>query len=163
MGVWTKLDNAGTYKERPVEEPGSEREQKLYAEVDRLKVLPLTEIVAAIEAAKAKKAAATALEKEGNFELQAADTAMQRAMKAQGLETVVVGGWRCTPSPEPYGQVKDKAQLLDWALEHMRDNLSLHHGTLQSLVKSALKGEGELPPGLDIYMGRSISFTKAKG
>ncbi len=162
MGVWTKFDN-GTYPERPTEEPGSEREAKLYAEVDRLKVLPLAEICDAIETAKMRKAAAATLEKEANFELQAADMAMQRAMKAQGLDTVIVNGWRCTPSPTPYAQVKDKAALLEWSMENMRDSLTLHHGTLQAVVKAALKGEGDMPDGTDVFMSRSISFTKAKG
>lgn len=158
MGKWSKLD--GTLPEAPQDQ--SERTQKLFAACDELAGTPVPELAKILSDAKQAKDAVKEAEKEANFNLEVAERAMIFAMKQAGIESIVVDGYRFTPSPEPYPQVTDKKALLDWALEHMRDNLSLHPSTLSAIVKQALEGQGELPPGVDVFLKRSVSRTKSK-
>lgn len=81
----------------------------------------------------------------------------------QGLESVVINGYRWTPVYDPYPSVRDKAKLRAWAADHMPDNLTLHPQTLRAVVRDALDpdaGSFELPPGVDIFVKRSFRRTK---
>lgn len=159
MGTWSGL--VGKIEDLP-QEP-NERTQKLFAQVDSLlETSTTTEIAAILNRAHEAKAAASEAEKTANFDIEAAEIALRKAMERDGLESMVTDGYRFTPKPEPYPKVDDKPALLAWALEHMRDNLALHHKTLVALVKEALESGSELPPGVDVFLKRSFTRTKQK-
>jgi len=102
-------------------------------------------------------------EKQNNFALETVKYALAKAMKAQGLESVVAGGYRFTPVPEPYASVTDKKELIDWAIKDgAAETLQFPWQTLQALVKIALDAGTELPPGVDVYLKRDVRRTKSK-
>ena len=84
-------------------------------------------------------------------------------MDVAALDSIVMAGFRWTPTYEPHPVVTNKAALRAWATRFMPDNLSLPSMTLKSVVKDALDpetGSHELPPGLDVFVKRSFKKTK---
>jgi len=95
------------------------------------------------------------------LQLEAASRVLGQKMEDASLESAVMAGYKWTPKFEPYPQVKDKAALRAWVDDHMSDNLSLPFMTLKSVVKDALEAGDELPPGVEVFLKRSFSRTKA--
>jgi hypothetical protein len=113
------------------------------------------------ETREAKDACAKTL-KEHEFELEVLTRAIVKRMEDENTESVTKHGYRWTPSPEPYPQVKDKLALRKWVDEFMPDNLSLPAATLEATVKAKLEVGDELPPGVDVFMKTGLSRTSAK-
>ena len=157
MGKWSHL--VGEVKDFPADPT---REGALNARLDELKALPIAKLAELYNAADDEKKAIAKREKDINFELEAVTKAIDRRCKEDSLESVVTNGYRYTPKPEPYAQVADKPVFLEWALREMRDNLQLHHSTLNAIVKQALETGAELPPGTDVFLKRGIHRTKQK-
>lgn len=158
MGKWSHLEKEGI-PEKPREQ--NERTKRLFQEVDKLKLKSLDEVAHALLEGQARKKRAAEEEKEANFEIEVAEITLRKLLKAQGLDSVVMRGHRFTPEPAPWPQVKDKHALLEWAKENMPDEIQMHASVLLRTVKQALDGEGELPPGVDVYFSSGISVTKS--
>lgn len=156
MGKWSALD--GKYPDLPV---AGKYGEKLHARTDELAALPFVELTAAYDAAHLAKDAAEAAAKEAEFEKEAAARALSRAMKDLGLERCTVNGFNLSPSKEPYPNVTDKAALIGYMIETQPTNLLVHHGTLSALVKGAITGDNDMPPGVDIFMKTRFARTKA--
>jgi hypothetical protein len=134
----------------------------LGARVEALQGTPLKDLVAQYNAADEAVTEADRVLAEKNFEKEALTRALTRALEAAGLDSIAAEGYTFTPVPEPKPSVKDRAVFLAWAREHYPDNLMMHHQTLSSLVKSSLEGDGSpMPPGVDVFMTRRLSRTKA--
>lgn len=97
--------------------------------------------------------------KDLNMRIAAAEEVLDEKMKAEQLESAVIAGYRWTPTPEPYPQIKDRQAFRAWAGKHMSDNLTLHHGTLKSVVKEALEENKPLPDGVEVFHKRTFRRT----
>lgn len=157
MGTWSHL--VDTVPELPTHPSTQDKIRARLAELADASVDDLTRWINANEEALA---AHRLREKELNLEDEALTAALRYRLKALNMDGVVSNGYRWTPTPEPYPQVKDKTTFVPWVIEHMRDNVQLHHGTLKAVVKDALKGEGEMPPGVDIFLKTRFTRTKQK-
>lgn len=158
MGKWSHLK--GQYPDR--QDPESDYFRDLHARTDELatkKLAELAELYAKEEEIvdyheKRAKSAKT--------EIEAITRAMLRVMEQQNLDSATLAGYRWTPSPEPYPQVKDKVSLREWAEKtDQRDLLSINPQTLKSLVKKALEENQPIPEGLDLFVHTTFSRRKA--
>lgn len=97
--------------------------------------------------------------------LQAEETAIEylldTMMDRDRVESTVIGDYRFSRMTDIAPVTEDKAKLLGWALEHMRDNLSLHPKVLQSVVKKALEEHEALPEGVGVNTRQTVKRTKA--
>lgn len=85
---------------------------------------------------------------------------MDSEMERTKQQSAVIDGFRFSRKIEPAAKVEDKAALLEWAMEHMRDNLSLHPSTLTAVVKHALENNEELPDGVGVGTRQTVTRTK---
>lgn len=139
------------------DEPGAYGDA-LRARVDALRATPAKDLAALFEAADEAKHEAEAVAKAAELEVEAVTRAILAYLDATGMDKFAVGGRTFTPSYEPFPRVDDRATLLSWALDHARgDLLSVHAGKLKSLVKAAVEGEGDLPPGVSVFLKTRLS------
>lgn len=97
------------------------------------------------------------------LEIEAITRVLGDKMDDAGLESVVMAGYRWSPTYEPHPHVTDRLALRTWADTHMPDNLALPWQTLRSVVREALDpqaGDFELPPGVGVYVKRSFRRTR---
>lgn len=160
MGTWTKLKKSNRFQPLP-EDP--KRWEVLRKIVDELRGSSLQSLAESLNGFEERKEALTAELKEVNLKIDGYERALGQLMESQGLESVVMAGYRWTPKPEPYAQVADPVAFNAWVREHMPDALSLNERVRQSLVKKAIEKNEPLPPGLDVYMKESFSRTVNKG
>lgn len=160
MGKWSSLKKSNRFEPLP-EDP--KRWEVLRKIVDGLRGSSLQSLAESLNGFEARKSELNAELKEVNLKIDAHERALAQLMESQGLESVVVAGYRWTPSPEPYAQVADPVAFNAWVREHMPDALSLNEKIRQSLVKKAIEKNEALPPGLDVYMKESFSRTVNKG
>jgi hypothetical protein len=75
----------------------------------------------------------------------------------------LVSGDKIEVRREPYATVKDKDALREWAVKNeLQRLLSIHHKTLEGLVRERLmKGDAE-PDGVEVFVKKKIIFTKMK-
>jgi len=59
------------------------------------------------------------------------------------------------------GTVTDEAKLREWANEVMPELMLPNRARLGKVVRDALKGEGEMPPGTDVTFARKINWRRA--
>lgn len=156
MGKWSHL--VGTLKPEPTTGPW---EVKVRALVEDFKSRPLRDNLATYEEQQSLKESLKQDMSDVTAMLEALTRVIDQTLEAQNLERVVSCGRSYSVSPEPIAHVTDKAALRAWAEEHAPDNLSLHHQTLQALVKAALEGDGEMPAGVDCYLRRTLTRRKA--
>lgn len=85
-------------------------------------------------------------------------------LEAAGLESVVAGGYRLTPSVEPTFSKRDGQALRAWAEEtDQADLLTINAQTLTSLAKEHFLQHGEPPPGVELTgTYTKLSRTKAR-
>jgi hypothetical protein len=155
VGKWSHLD--GKVPDLP-QDP--DRKDAFFAEVDKLKGKSTAYIAGVLDEAKERKTELEKSVKKANFAIDVADYAMRQAMQAEGLKSVVIGGFRYTPSPEPYANVTDRQAFLAWAMQNMKDNLNINWNVLQATVKAALDTGDEFPPGVDVHLKKTISRRK---
>jgi len=164
MGKWSSLADAknddGTAKYAPMPIDAGYG-AKLMARVDELKTLTFPELTAAFDAAFVKKQEIEAALKAAEFEKEAHARAVDAAMKALGIDQCRVNGYTLSPSIEPYPVVEDKMTLIEHMIATQPANLLVHAGTLTALVKSALTGDGDMPPGVGIFLKTKFSRTKS--
>lgn len=157
MGKWSHL--VGKVPNLPVD---PSYEQALYARVDELSTLDKADLAERYALLDQVKNTLDKASKDLDFDMTAITMLMSKRFQDEGLESAVIGGYRWTPKPDPYAQVKDKAEFLKWALEHMQSNLQIPWPTLNSIVKANLESGEELPPGVDVFLKRSFTRTKQK-
>ncbi|HKW08661.1 MAG TPA: hypothetical protein VJS19_13940, partial [Candidatus Dormibacteraeota bacterium] len=85
---------------------------------------------------------------------------LRQTMEAQGMESVVMHGFRWTPSPEPYPIIEDRDQLKAWLEQEHPHEWQVPHQAVKRLLKSALKGEDQMPAGVGVFMSHSFSVRK---
>jgi hypothetical protein len=157
MGKWSHL--VGKLKDKPVD---PSYEQALMARVDELMAEEKQTLALNYEDNEQDIADLEKDVKDRKFEQEAILAAMTRKFKDEGLESAVIAGHRWTPVPDPYASVKDRAAFLEWAEQHMRENLQLPWQTLNATVKAALEVGDELPPGVEVFLKRGFKRTKQK-
>ena len=162
MGKWSHLKG----KLEPLPLPQSDWTTRLLAMTDALvKTSNLGELAADYEITDAEIKLLEKTVKERRLALDATSRAMLQLMEKQNLDSVTLGGYKWTPSPEPYPQVVDRVALRTWAEENeMEDILASPHQTLKALVKISLdpKNDEPMPAGIDLFLKTGFRRTKAK-
>lgn len=167
MGKWSHLETATDEQGRPKyqEAPPSPNEAyntRVFSRVDELSRLEFKALADVYEAAYQEEERAEAVKKAASFETEAAERALLRKMRDLGMERVSINGRSLTPSVEPYANTIDKAALIEFMIRTQPLNLLVHHGTLSSLVKQAISGEAEMPPGVDVFLKKRLLRPKSK-
>lgn len=158
MGRWSHLK--GVYPEKP-DDPS--RAAALHEATDAYRGRPIAVLGGLLtDLAETQQAQAAQL-KATEFEIEAVERAICHAMDLAGLDSTVTGGYRLTPSAEPYPNVVDRVAQRAWAEIHVNDALAIPHQTLKALTKAALADSTPLPDGIAVYMKTTLSRTKSKG
>lgn len=132
----------------------------LAAARDTFREKSLSELVALYNAKKDAKDAKERELSEIDADIVALEQLIWSEMERQDIDSVKIGDYRFTRKPEPAARAEDKAALLEWALENMRDNLSLHPSTLTAIVKAALEANEDIPPGVTVNVRDTVSRTR---
>lgn len=156
MGKWTHLKD--TYPTLP-EDPS--RLEAMQAHLDRFREMLPAELAAVHDAADARRKAYEADVEQATLERDAARMVLATKIQNAGLESIKVNGYNYTPTTEPFPNVTDKAALLAYGMDGHPEILTYAHGTVKTLLKAHLEGEGDKLPGVDIYMKPALSRTKA--
>jgi hypothetical protein len=93
---------------------------------------------------------------------QEIEAALFDALEDEGLTSVGiedVGKFRLNDLA--WAKIEDRALALAWADENRPEMLTLNHQQLSVVVRNALKGDGEIPPGVTFTASRKIGWTKA--
>lgn len=165
MGKWSHLETALDAEGRPKYQelpPAPGYGERLMARVAEIQPLEFKALTSLYEANYAEKQAREAAVKEAAFEAEAAEIALRFRMRDLGLDRITSGGYTLTPSVEPYPAVEDKSALIAHFIATQPASLQVMHQTLKAQVKSALEGDGEMPPGVGIFLKHTFSRTKAK-
>ena len=102
--------------------------------------------------------------KDVNLNIAVLEKLVIEKLEAAGIESVVAGGYRLTPSPEPTFSKRDGQKLREWAAENgMVDLLTINSQTLTSIAKDYFLEHGEAPPGTELTgTYTKLSRTKQK-
>jgi hypothetical protein len=158
MGKWTET----TKHLQPLPDPDTPYFQRLARRADELMCVPLDDLARRYGTADGTRKRLEDEVSDATLERDAIGRAMLRKMENAKLDSVVTGGYRWTPSPEPYPQVKDRVALREWAVRNgMEDALAIPHQTLKATVKAALENHEELPEGIDIFAKTTFSRRRA--
>ena len=60
-----------------------------------------------------------------------------------------------------WAKIEDREKAMAWAEEQKPELLTLNHQQLSVIVRRAIEGEGEIPPGVTFTASRKIGWTKA--
>jgi hypothetical protein len=96
-----------------------------------------------------------------DLELSALERVILETLDAQGLDSIVTGGYRYTRSPAPYPKIEDRPALLAWVSETMPELLTVNAQTLGAVTKQRLEQGEALPPGVSVYLKETIARRKA--
>ena len=84
------------------------------------------------------------------------------ALEDEGLTSVGIAGLgKFRMNDLAWAKIEDREQALAWADQTRPEMLTLNHMQLSMVVRQALKGEGEMPPGVTFTTSRKIGWTKA--
>jgi hypothetical protein len=99
-----------------------------------------------------------------NLNIQVIEKLIVEKLDAAGIESVVAGGYRLTPSVEPSFAKRDGQALRQWATETgQEDLLTINSQTLSSLAKEHFLEHGEPPPGVELAgTYTKLSRTKSR-
>lgn len=160
MGRWSFL--RGQVPERPNEEPGyAER----YAEFKKAcGALTFEGLASRLTQNIEAKGEFEKDLKDVNLNIKVLERLMIEKQEAEGLESVVAGGYRWTPSPEPSFSKRDGRALRKWADETgQSDLLTINSQTLSSIAKDYFLEHAEAPPGVELTgTYTKLSRTKRK-
>lgn len=159
-GKWGYLDGQYARMENSEFTPGTERFTRMMTQFDVYKTQTLDELTKALNARKDEKEDIAKREKECNLHIEALERALELAMQAQNLDTVVMNGFRWTPGLEPYPKTTDKAAQQAWQRDHMPDAMTVNANTFQAHVKTCIESKKPLPAGTDVHLKRTFSRTK---
>ena len=158
MGKWSET----TKHLQPLPDPDTPYFQRLAQRADELMGTDLDALAQLYGRADETRQALERQTSDVTLERDAIGRAMLRKMEDANLDSVVTGGYRWTPSPEPYPQVKDRVALREWATQNgMEDALAIPHQTLKATVKAALENHEALPEGIEIFVKTTFSRRKA--
>lgn len=91
-----------------------------------------------------------------------AQEALFTALENQGVESTRVPELGLFSMNDlAWARIVDRPRALAWAEERMPEVLTLNHQQLSKVVRDALKGEGEMPEGVDFTTSRKITWRKA--
>lgn len=167
MGKWSFLkekDADGNRKvpEKVSEEPGyAER----YAEFKKhCAEMNFEDLSHRLTASRDVKSGLESDLKDINLNIAVLEKLVIEKLEAAGIDSVVAGGYRLTPSPEPVFSKRDPRALREWALESgQADLLTIHSQTLSSIAKDYFLENAEAPPGLELTSTYTkLSRTKQK-
>lgn len=82
-------------------------------------------------------------------------------MDASDQELAVVGSGRFSRGTDVTATQADPPTIRKWFFAHMPDMLSVHASRLNSLVKSAIEGDGDIPEGVEINLRDRIERKNA--
>lgn len=156
MGKWSYL------KDSVAEVPVADYSEQLLADMRELEGLSVADLAALYAERDDLASEAATAQKTADRRLDAVRRVLVQRMEQQGLDSVTTGGYRFTPTPEPYPSVTDRAANLAWAKEAMPDALQIQWQTLKSAVKSALETGDVLPAGVTLYLKTTLRRTKTK-
>jgi len=84
------------------------------------------------------------------------------ALEDEGLSGVTIpdlGKFRLNDLA--WAKIENREQAMEWAEQQRPELLTLNHQQLSVIVRAAIKGEGEIPPGVTFTASRKIGWTKA--
>lgn len=157
MGKWDALKD-----KFPALPADAGRMDLLKAHLDAWRDKTTAELVDLYEARRSEQEELQDLAKAKGLEAEAAETLLLEKIAAVGMDRITRNGRNYTPVTEPWPVIQDKAALLAYGTNGHPEVLTYAHGTVKSLMKAFLEGEGEKLPGVDVYMKHSLSRTKAK-
>ena len=112
--------------------------------------------------AKQRLAGIQADEKEQQEVVKKTEAQLFDALEDEGLRSVKADDLGTFGMNDlAWAKIEDRALALAWADENKPEMLTLNHMQLSMVVREALKGEGEIPPGVDFTTSRKISWRKA--
>jgi hypothetical protein len=82
------------------------------------------------------------------------ENAGMRSVKVDGIGTISLNDLA-------WASISDRTVAMEWAEQNRPELLTLNHQQLSVLVRDFIKGEGEMPPGVDFTTSRKISWRKA--
>lgn len=158
MGKWD-----GFKDKYPALPDDPKRADALRKVLDERREQPIAEIVAAHDAADARRAELEDQISQATLERDACRILMRGYCETTKQQRLTIDGFNYTPSSEPYPVVIDKAAFMEHARTAAPELLSYAHGTLKTVIKSALEGKDgfSVPPGVDVFMAPTFSRTKA--
>jgi hypothetical protein len=127
--------------------------------------IPSTQVLDLIIAYTAAKAGLEKIrdkEKIQSKETSKVEADLFDAIEDAGLRSVKVDGiGTISLNDLAWASITDRKVAMEWAEQTKPELLTLNHQQLSVLVRDAIKGEGEMPPGVDFSTSRRISWRKA--
>jgi len=112
--------------------------------------------------AKARLQNLEAEKKELEAEVRVAEALLFDALEDDGLRSVKTDDLGTFSMNDlAWAKIEDREKALAWADQNRPEMLTLNHMQLSMVVREALKGEGEIPPGVDFTTSRKINWRKA--
>ncbi len=156
MGKWSAFaDKFPTLPEDP------SRLEAMQAELQALEGRSLADLAGIQDIADQDRKAAEDEASRATLRRDAARLLLAKGIKAAGLESIRANGFTYTPSIEPHAVVVDKAALMAYGMAGHPEVLTYAPGTIKTLLKSFLEGDGDPLPGVDAYMKPTFSRTKS--
>ena len=101
-------------------------------------------------------------EKEQSSITSKAEAALFDALEDAGLTSVKIAGLGSFRLNDlAWAKIEDRQAALEWAEQQRPEMLTLNHQQLSVVVRQAIKGEGEIPPGVTFTASRKIGWKKA--
>jgi hypothetical protein len=162
MGKWDFLRKQGVQEIEREESP--DYTQRLAVRRREYEGLNFEALSIALSDAREVKDDLAAKLSDANLDVTVIERLVIEKLESAGLESVVAGGYRLTPSPEPVFQKKDARALREWAeREGFTDLLTINAQTLTSLAKEHFLNNGEPPAGVELTgTYTKLSRTKAR-
>lgn len=107
-----------------------------------------------------KEMAADALT-EAEKELSTAETALFDEMERMGLQSIRTPDGTFSLNDLPYARVADEDKARAWADDNLPELLTLNRQRLSTVVRQRLKAGEDLPPGVDFWSKRGITWRRA--
>lgn len=97
--------------------------------------------------------------KEAKAECKAAEIALINRMEDESVDALKYDGTLFVPSETTYGNVSDRSEFIEWALENAPELVEYKERPklVNETVREYLDNNQELPPGLDFYVKQYVS------
>jgi hypothetical protein len=96
-----------------------------------------------------------------NLEITALERLMLERFDATGVESITVGGHSFKPQVSPYPFIADPVAMRAWYEEHMPERLNVAWQSVKGDIAAALRGEGDIPEGVEVKTSTVISRRKS--
>lgn len=122
----------------------------------------ISELAKMFAAAKEELAKREAFAKEQAGVVAELETQLFDALENEGLRSTKIDGLGTFSLNDlAWAKIIDREQALTWAESYKPELLTLNHQQLSVLVRDFIRGEGEMPAGVDFTTSRKISWRKA--